>query len=385
MSPKSLAKSPFDTRQTLDDEDGPPSSHLRCAAGSQRAGAFDAAALAIAMDAGAFDAVRVALAGASGVGALLLRFGAEVRLGRFADAERTLAPIVHVHPAIGLLQDAAHAEAIAVGRRKALLAYDELVVTRRADRLPGTLHLRGGRVIPFDHLVDSDGLVGARLTAYADGRVEELPFSRLREVRFGRTVDLDAFPPATIFDALWIPADITFVDGSRRDVFVPARLPNCGGYDDAHVQRRLHQAALPFGPRTFRARKPTRAPVEVGPPSLATPLPANSLAVANGRAPSTGGAICIAIRDITSITFAPRLPADPSLSSWDPWLMRAALAGLLAATAAACLYAGTVATSLFVGLAVTAFALADCRRRFRRRTLEVQAAKEPDDDRRHGV
>ena len=32
-----------------------------------------------------------------------------------------------------------------------------------------------------------------------------------------------------------------------------------------------------------------RAPVEAGPPSLATPSPADSLAVANGRAPATPG------------------------------------------------------------------------------------------------
>jgi hypothetical protein len=226
------------------------------------------------MDAGAFDAVRVALAGASGVGALLLRFCAEVRLGRFPDAERTLAPIVHFHPAIRPLHDAARAEAIAVRHRKALLAYDEIVITRRAERLPGTLQLRGGCVIPFDHLVDSDGLVGARLTVYADGRVEELPFSTLREVRFGRTVDQKA--------------DVTFVDGSRRELFVPARLPDGGGYENALVPRRPHSQTLPFGPRTFRARKPSRARV-----------------ARDGGPPSTGAAVCIAIREITSITFAP--------------------------------------------------------------------------------
>ena len=181
---------------------------------------------------------------------LLSMFNLQVRLHRFEDAEETLQRALELAPqataalqAYGRYARAEKArltrlrDPVAAGQRASLLAppphllaYSAAAVQHAQGnhaaaatalqeagasrpRTPGTFTWTSGRTMRFVDLVDLDALTGAVLPCFTGETLLDLPFSQLRTVRFLRG--------ATSFDALWLPTELTLVDGQLARVRVP--------------------------------------------------------------------------------------------------------------------------------------------------------------------
>lgn len=184
-------------------------------------------------------------------GLVLMAFNLEVRLQRFADAERTIRRLFQLAPQLagplGELAGNARAEARAIarltdpslaGKRAGLgmpppyaFAYVKAAVhhamrdhataaaalaegRQNTPKVPGTLTRRNGGAVTFVDLVDSDDLTGPILPCYDGDALLDLPYNQLRSITF--------LGPRTSFDTMWIPADIVPVTGEPLHVKVPA-------------------------------------------------------------------------------------------------------------------------------------------------------------------
>jgi type VI secretion system protein ImpE len=69
----------------------------------------------------------------------------------------------------------------------------------------------------FEWVADADARLGPMLEAVIDGKHYWIPFHRLR------SVELE--PPADLRDAVWSPAQLTFVNGGSNVALLPVRYP----------------------------------------------------------------------------------------------------------------------------------------------------------------
>jgi type VI secretion system protein ImpE len=70
---------------------------------------------------------------------------------------------------------------------------------------------------PFEWIGDADPRLGPMLEAIVNGRYYWIPFSRLREVKIEKPVDLR--------DIAWTPAFLTFANGGETVALIPTRYP----------------------------------------------------------------------------------------------------------------------------------------------------------------
>jgi type VI secretion system protein ImpE len=183
-------------------------------------------------------------------GLVLMAFNLEVRLQRFDAAERSIQRLLGLAPQLAGPMAELAGNASAEAKVAARLTDPVLAAKRKGIGLPpphafahvqaaihhahndhaaaaaaledarqrtpstaGTMTWRNGRTARFDHLVDSDDLIGPILPCYDDGSVLDLPYSQLRSIRFA--------DPQTSFDTMWIPAEIVPQDGPPLRVKVP--------------------------------------------------------------------------------------------------------------------------------------------------------------------
>lgn len=188
---------------------------------------------------------------------LLLAFGLEVRVHEFDRAAATLARLIELAPqaAAGLEAYGRYARAekrrverltdpeAAASRSSILappphlLAYSAAAVAHaRGDhaaataaleeanatrpRMSGALLRHSGVTVRFIDLVDLDALTGAVLPCYGGDALLDVPYSQLRSVKFHRG--------QTALDALWLPTELLFVDGTTARVRVPSLYTGSG-------------------------------------------------------------------------------------------------------------------------------------------------------------
>ncbi len=198
-------------------------------------------------------------------GLLLTLFSMEVRLQRFAAAETTMRRLIaaapHVAERMSEFSRAARAEAKATARlidpqlagtRTTVgippahaLAYVKAAVLHAQKDYPGaaaalaeakactpavtgTLTWSSGKTARFLDLTDSDDLTGPTLPCYDGETPLDLPYSELRSV--------ELLYGGTSFDVMWIPTDVTLVDGKTLHVRVPAYHLGTGCSEEASVR-----------------------------------------------------------------------------------------------------------------------------------------------------
>ncbi|OOG63869.1 virulence protein SciE type [Rhodanobacter sp. B04] len=69
--------------------------------------------------------------------------------------------------------------------------------------------------IPFDWIADADPRLGPCLEIIVNGGYSWVPFSRLRELKFEA--------PSDLRDKVWVPVQVTWVNGGRAIGFIPSR------------------------------------------------------------------------------------------------------------------------------------------------------------------
>ncbi len=191
------------------------------------------------------------------LGQLLLIFNLEVRLQQFAEAEATMQSSLRIAPqlaeGLNAFRMCAHSERAAAlrlcdpevaGQRAAILppppfayAYVKAASLRAAGdhagavaalaeanaarpAVTGTLSWIGGRSVRFSDMLDSDALTGATLPCFAGGGLLEFPYAQLRSLRF--------FRGPSALDVLWVPVELTLVNGELHRLRVPSLYSGTG-------------------------------------------------------------------------------------------------------------------------------------------------------------
>jgi len=125
---------------------------------------------------------------------------------------------------LGHLLDALQADALGDAARAA---------DRRAQALEAaapTPGLLDGHA--FEWIADADPRIGPTLEAHVNGDYYWVPFAQLDHIH------LDA--PTDLRDLVWMPAQITLINGGVHAALLPARYPLAGTTpEDAHLQSRL--------------------------------------------------------------------------------------------------------------------------------------------------
>jgi type VI secretion system protein ImpE len=80
----------------------------------------------------------------------------------------------------------------------------------------------------FDWIADADARLGPVLEAFVNGRYYWIPFERLARVQID--------PPADLRDYVWVPVNLTFVNGGQTLALLPARYPDSQLHQDPAVQ-----------------------------------------------------------------------------------------------------------------------------------------------------
>lgn len=94
---------------------------------------------------------------------------------------------------------------------------------------------------PFQWLADADTRLGPILEAFVEGRYYWIPYERLTSVVTEAPVDLR--------DAVWLPAQLRFVNGGETPALLPVRYPGSEASGDAQLQlsRATHWQEMPDG------------------------------------------------------------------------------------------------------------------------------------------
>jgi type VI secretion system protein ImpE len=106
---------------------------------------------------------------------------------------------------------------------------------------------------PFAWIADADPRIGPMLEAIVNGRYYWIPFSRLREIRLEKPVDLR--------DLIWTPAQLVYANGGDTVALLPARYPGSEAAQDAR---------LVMGRATEWQERTAGLPVGIGQKMLAT-------------------------------------------------------------------------------------------------------------------
>ncbi len=197
--------------------------------------------------------------------ALLSRFNMEVRLQQFdaarATAQRLSSVAPELTPVLSRFFAAAQAEEKAArrltdptlaGKRSAIgmpppaaLAYVKMAV-HHAQRdtagavaalaearqyttpVSGTIVMLDRSEKRFTDLTDSDDLTGPTLPVYEGEHLLDLSYGDLREVAFGE--------PKTSFDMMWMPAQVTLVDGTVIQGRIPTLYPGTALADESYTR-----------------------------------------------------------------------------------------------------------------------------------------------------
>lgn len=205
----------------------------------------------------ALELARAQLAHHAEPDLLLLAFGLEVRVHEFDHAATTLARLIELAPQAkgGLEAYGRYARAEkrrverltdpeAAGNRSAILAPPPHVLSYSAaavahargehaaataaleeanaarPRMSGTLVRHSGATVRFIDLIDLDALTGAVLPCFGGDALLDVPYSQLRNVKF--------HPGQTALDALWLPTELLFTDGTAARVRVPSLYTGSG-------------------------------------------------------------------------------------------------------------------------------------------------------------
>jgi protein involved in temperature-dependent protein secretion len=214
---------------------------------------------------GEFAQALMALQPSADPGAMLTCFNLLVRLERYAEAETTMQRLTAAAPQLasrlnGILESA-RAESVASGRRNdvtlaqkraavlppppfalalvkaavlhaqadhagAKLALDE--ATAAAPKVKGTLTWRNGKTASFTNLVDTDELTGPTLPCYERAQLLDVPWVHVKSLR--------VLEMATSFDVMWMPCELTLINGEVLQVRVPSLYPGTGRADFAQTR-----------------------------------------------------------------------------------------------------------------------------------------------------
>ena len=94
---------------------------------------------------------------------------------------------------------------------------------------------------PFEWIADADSRLGPVLEAMVNGRYYWIPFSRLTRVL------IDA--PTDLRDRVWLPAQLSFVNGAAAIAMLPCRYPGSQTSDDGEILMTSKTQWHPIGPQ----------------------------------------------------------------------------------------------------------------------------------------
>lgn len=169
------------------------------------------------------------------------------QLNIIGDIEKDAWPLVHMY------RDALHCEAlredIFSGRRKPLVLgeppqwlallleslrfleegkFDEARTLREQafDQAPGKSGAINGQ--PFAWIADADSRLGPAMELIMNGRYYWVPFEQLRE--------FSATAPTDLRDLVWLPVELTLINGGQAFGLMPARYPGSEKAPDVSIQ-----------------------------------------------------------------------------------------------------------------------------------------------------
>jgi len=169
------------------------------------------------------------------------------QLNVLGEMEKDVWPLVHLYR--GALQCEALRQDIFSGRRKPLVLgeppqwlallleslrfleqgkFDEARTLREQafDQAPGKSGVINGQ--PFEWIADADSRLGPTLELIMNGRYYWVPFEQLR--------DFSATAPTDLRDLVWLPVELTLINGGQAFGLMPARYPGSEKAPDVSIR-----------------------------------------------------------------------------------------------------------------------------------------------------
>ena len=81
---------------------------------------------------------------------------------------------------------------------------------------------------PFTWIADADARLGPVLEVIVNGRYYWAPFPQIRAI--------EITPPADLRDLVWLPAQLTWINGGETYGLIPVRYPGSEGEQDSAIQ-----------------------------------------------------------------------------------------------------------------------------------------------------